>query len=163
VAEDDDIIEAHEAEFTADEQPVRRSNRGFWLIAGTLLVACVLLIVEIFANRGIKDTVAHAQHSLRVTESAARALVDEQGSLAAADAGSLAGRSSSVRFTGPTTASDDLDAVSVAAGPEGWGAAVMARPGACFYLRIVGDTTGYGSGTVCTGERALELATDTRW
>jgi hypothetical protein len=162
VTDDDDIIAAHEAEFAADG-PVRRSNRGFWLVLGTMLVACMFLVVEIFANRGMKDTVAHAQHSLRTTETAARALIEASGSPAAADAGSLAAREASLRFVGPSTASDDLDVVSVAAGPESWGAAVMARPEACFYLRIVDGTATYGTGTVCTGERALELATDTRW
>ncbi len=161
--DDDDIIEAHEAELAADAEPVRRSKRGFWLVAGTMLIACIVLVVEIFANRDIKDTIAHAQHSLRTTETAARALVEEGGSLAAADAGTLAGREPSLRFVGPSIASDDLDEVSVAAGAEAWAAAVMARPGACFYLKIAGDETTYGTGTVCTGAQALELATDTRW
>ena len=163
MTDDDDIIAAHEAEFAADAAPARRSNRGFWLVTGTMLVACMFLVVEIFANRGLKDTVAHAQHTLRTSETAAQALIDAGGSTAAADAGSLAAREASLRFVGPTTASDGLDVVSVAAGPEGWGAAVMARPDACFYLRIVGDETTYGSGTVCTGEQALALATDSRW
>jgi len=163
VPDDDDIIEAHEAELAADAEPVRRSKRGFWLVAGTMLIACIVLVVEIFANRDIKDTIAHAQHSLRTTETAARALVEEGGSLAAADAGTLAGREPSLRFVGPSIASDDLDEVSVAAGAEAWAAAVMARPGACFYLKIAGDETTYGTGTVCTGAQALVLATDTRW
>ena len=39
--------------------PGKRSNRGFWLVAGTMLAACVLLVVAIVANRGTKDAIAH--------------------------------------------------------------------------------------------------------
>ena len=67
---DDDIaVEDHE---TAEApSPARRSNRGFWLVAGALLVGCVFMLVEIFANFGMKDTIAHAEHTLRTAQAAA--------------------------------------------------------------------------------------------
>ena len=56
-----------------------------------------------------------------------------------------------------------LDVVSVSASESTWAAAVQARPGACFYLRLdEGADPRYGSGTECTGEAALS-ASDTRW
>ena len=59
--------------------------------------------------------------------------------------------------------STGLDQVSVATAGSAWGAAVQARPGACFYLHLTGtDTVLYGVGTVCTGQEALQ-ASDTQW
>jgi hypothetical protein len=158
---DDEIIAAHEAEFEADP-PRRRSNRGFWMVAIALLLACVFLIVEIFVNRGVKDTIAHSQHSLRTAETAARELADG-GSFADASAGALAGAERSLTYVGPATESDGLEVVSVSAAPEIWAAAVQVRPDACFYLKIQGDETTYGTGTLCTAEEALVKATDARW
>jgi len=158
---DDEIIAAHEAEFGAD-RPRRRSNRGFWMVAIALLLACVFLVVEIFVNRGVKDTIAHSQHSLRTAETAARELADG-GSFADASAGAMAGAEPSLAFVGPATESDGLEVVSVSAAPEIWAAAVQVRPEACFYLKIEGDETTYGTGTLCTAEEALVKATDPRW
>lgn len=158
--DDDEIIAAHEADFAAT--PPRRGGRGFWIVTIALLLACLVLVVEIFVNRGVKDTIAHAQFSLRTAETAARALA-ERGTLANADAGSLAAVEPGLRFVGPSTESEDLDTVSVSASPEVWAAAVQVRPDACFYLRIEGDTTSYGNGVGCTAERALVTETDSRW
>lgn len=157
---DDDIIAAHEADFS--QEPPRRSNRGFWLVALTLLVACLVLVVEIFLNRGVKDTIAHAQFSLRTAEDVARTLA-ERSTLAEADAGSMRLAEPDLRFVGPATASDDIDTLSISAAPEVWAAAVQVRPGACFYLKIEGGTTTYGNGVECTAEQALIRATDSRW
>ncbi len=60
-------------------------------------------------------------------------------------------------------ASFGLDVVSVSSSDTVWAAAVQARPGACFYIRLgVGADPRYGAGTDCTGEAAL-LAADPRW
>ena len=62
-----------------------------------------------------------------------------------------------------TDASSGLDQVSVAADATGWGAAVQAKPGACFYLHLTdAGAVFYGVGSVCTGQEALQ-ATDPRW
>jgi hypothetical protein len=141
----------------------RRTNRGFWLVAGAILAISSLLAVAILANRGLKDAVAHAQHSLRTAEAAAGRIRAETGSIGSADAAALEDRERSVTFLEGDVVSGDPDEVSVLANDRGWSAAVAARPEACFYLRVspAGDVT-YGSGTVCTGAAAAGAA-DSRW
>ena len=159
--DDDGPLAAYEAEF--DEPPPQRSNRGFWIVVVTLLVACVVLVVEIFANLGLKDTVAHAQFSLRQAQAVAERVRVETGSFVAADAAGLASRMPERTFVGPDQVSRGLDDLSVWATERGWAAAVSARPGACFYLRL--DPSGeqsFGTGTTCTGIAASGAA-DSRW
>ena len=157
----DEVIEAYERELA---DPTRhRSNRRFWLVLGSVGLACVVLVVEIFANRHIGDTIAHAQHSLRAAESAANLITQRTGSLAAADADGLAAEEPDLSYVGVDQPSRGLDQVSVVASSTGWAAAVQAQPGACFYLRL--DQDGYetyGVGTVCTARQALS-AVDERW
>jgi hypothetical protein len=162
VLDDDDILEAYERQMSEVPRP-QRTNRGFWLVAGTMLLAAVVLLVEIFANRGIKDTIAHAQRSLRLAQAAAERVHEDSSSYLDASADDLASGESSLSFRGPHDASSGLDDVSVASSDLEWAAAVQARPGACFYLRL--DAEGrvfYGSGVVCTGAEALG-ASDSRW
>ncbi|HEX6844148.1 MAG TPA: hypothetical protein VF235_03440, partial [Actinomycetota bacterium] len=145
--------------------PVRRSNRGFWLVAGTMLVASVFLLVEIFVNFDTKDTIAHTQDSLRRAAALAEDVRADGFSFDGADAAGLADAAPSSRlvFLDGDTPSAGLDEVSVAAEGDEWGATVRARPGACFYLHLTGDgQTLYGVGTDCRGTAALE-ATDDRW
>jgi hypothetical protein len=161
VRDDEDILEAYEAEF-ATPLP-RRSNRGFWLVAGAMIVAGVVLFVGIFANRGLKDTVAHAQFSLRTAQAQAQAVRDETGSFAGADATGLASRTGTLTFVGPDDVSRGLEELSVLVDDRGWAAAVSARPRACFYLRLELDgEVSYGAGTLCTGREAAN-ADDSRW
>ena len=147
--------------------PRRRSNRGFWLVLGAILAASALLIVEIFANREVGETIGRAQHDLRVAEAAARRVVRDTGSFegagaAALDAAALDGGALSV--VGPDEVSAGLGQVSVYADATTGAAAVSARPRACFYLKLVvgDDEPAYGVGTTCTGRAALD-ARDTRW
>jgi hypothetical protein len=160
--DDDDIIAAHEAEFAADRAGRRPSNRGFWLVTVSILLACVVMVVAIFWNRDIKDTIAHAQSSLRTSAAAAERLA-ERGSYADATAGALAEAEPGLVFVGPATASTGLEVVSVAASPDVWAAAVQVRPEACFYLLIAGGETRYGTGTECTADQALVRSTEPRW
>ena len=51
--------------------PPRLGGRGFWVVAAALVFASVFVIVEIFANLGMKDTIGHAEHSLEVAQAAA--------------------------------------------------------------------------------------------
>ena len=55
-----------------------------------------------------------------------------------------------VRYVGPDTASTGPGEASVVASPGEWAAAVQARPGACFYIRLTdtGNVT-YGVGAGC--------------
>jgi hypothetical protein len=146
----------------ADAVAPGRRNRGFWMVAGTMALASIVVVVAIVSNLGVKNTIAHAQHSLLLVQSAAQSIRTETGGFGSADASGLA--VAELDLVGPDTASTDLDQVSVFADASTWAAAVEARPGACFYLRIgpSGDPT-YGSGTVCTGREAERSALDTDW
>jgi hypothetical protein len=164
--DDDELIKAYESEF-ADQAPLRRSNRGFWLVLGTLLVASIVMLVEIFANRPIANTIGHAQHTLRVAQAGAEQRFAETGTFTGADAAGLAasgiGATDGLTFVPAGEPSSGLDSVSVYASGTEWAAAVEATPGACFYLRLrAGEDELYGVGTVCTGDQARE-ATDPRW
>ena len=140
-----------------------RRNRGFWLVAGSIGLACVLLVAAILYNAPMKETIGHAEDTLRVAQGAANRIHDSGGSFASADAAALAAADPSHTYREGATASTGLDDVSIATGPTSWAAAVQARPGACFYLHLT-DAGGifYGVGTVCTGSVAMH-ATDPRW
>ena len=161
--DDDDIIEAYERQLAEPEPARPRSNRGFWIVAGTIAVASVVIVVEIFANRDIKDSIAHAQFSLRAAQAAAESIEAAAGTFAAATPAALAEDEASLTFLGAQEASRSLSEVSVAATETEWGAAVQTRPGACFYLHLrSGEDPLYGFGTECTGLVALD-AIDPRW
>jgi hypothetical protein len=161
MAADDEVIRAHDAEL--GPEPMPRTNRGFWIIAGTLLVSGVFLIVEIFANRPIATSIGHAQSTLRKAQAAAEAVQDRTGSFQDADVNGLAEEETGLTFRSADETSVGLDDVSVSASDTVWAAAVQVRPGACFYIRLdVGEDPRYGAGTGCTGEIAL-LARDSRW
>ncbi|MGZ4150157.1 MAG: hypothetical protein ACXVQJ_08975 [Actinomycetota bacterium] len=161
--DDDEILGAYERELS-EEPPARpRSNRGFWMVVGTIGIACIVMVVEILVNRPLGNDIGHAQYSLRTAEAGASHLLQETGTLDRADAQGLATVAKGVRYVGPDAASTAPDQASVVAEPGVWAAAVQARPGACFYIRLTdaGDVT-YGAGTGCTGRDAL-AASDTQW
>jgi hypothetical protein len=161
VATDDEIIRAYDDEL--GPEPTPRSNRRFWLVAGAMALGGIVLIVEIFANRNIADTIGHAQHTLRQAQAGAELIRSRTGSFEEAGAEELAQDLPELAFRDEGDASFGLDVVSVSASETTWAAAVQARPGACFYLRLdVGSDPSYGSGGECSGEAALQ-AEDTRW
>jgi hypothetical protein len=126
-------------------------------------VGGVFLIVEIFANRPLATSIGHAQDTLRRAQVAAELVRSRTGSFGDADVDALGEDLPDLSFRPADEASVGLDDVSVAASETVWAAAVQARPGACFYLRLdVGADPRYGAGTECTGEAAL-LAADPRW
>ena len=138
-------------------------RRGFWIVFGAMAFGCLFVVIEIFANFGMKDTIAHAEHSLRVAQAAAERVRELDGSVADADQVRLSAVEPSLRWIAGDVPSDGLDTASVATTVDAWAAAVQARPGACFYLRLQDeDIVLYGVGTVCTGEEALQ-ASDDRW
>ena len=59
--DDDDILDAYEDELGSGIQPRPRSNRGFWLVAGSFALAGMILVGEIVANRPLKDEIGHAR------------------------------------------------------------------------------------------------------
>jgi hypothetical protein len=157
----DDVIRAYEDEL--GPAPVPRSNRGFWVVAGTLLLGGAFLLVEIFANRPLANSIGHAQDTLRRAQAAAEIVHGRTGSFEEADAVALEEDVADLSFRPANEASVGLNDVSVAASETVWAAAVQARPGACFYIRLgVGADPRYGAGTECTGQAAL-LAADPRW
>jgi hypothetical protein len=161
MAIDDEVIRAYEEEF--GPEPTPRSNRGFWIVAGTLLVSGVFLIVEIFANRPLANSIGHAQNTLIRAQAAAETVQTRTGSFQGADARALGEDLTDVTFRSGDGSSVGLDDVSVSASDTVWAAAVQVRPGACFYIRLgAGADPRYGAGTECTGEVAL-LANDPRW
>jgi hypothetical protein len=161
MAADDDLIRAYDEEL--GPEPMPRSNRGFWIVAGTLLVGGVFLLVEIFANRPLANSIGHAQDSLRRAQTAAETVHSRTASFEEADPESLEADVPDLTFLAGDQASFGLDVVSVSASEHVWAAAVQARPGACFYIRLdVGEDPRYGAGTGCTGEEAL-LANEPRW
>lgn len=161
MAADDELIRAYDEEL--GPEPMIRSSRGFWLVAGTLLVGGMFLIVEIFANRHLANSIGHAQDSLRRAQAAAEIALSRTASFQEADPASLEDDVPDLSFLPADEESFGLDVVSVAASDRSWAAAVQARPGACFYIHLaVGEDARYGAGTECTGEAAL-LANDPRW
>lgn len=166
--DDEEIIESYERELGPEPGPGRRrAGRGFWIVLVTIVAASALLVVEIFANRGVADTIGRAQHDLRVAEAAARSLGSRAGSFEQAGAQALheAGLDGgALSVVGPDTPSSGLGEVSVYADDTSWAAAVSVRPNACFYLKLVVGRPDalYGSGTECTGRAALD-SRDPRW
>jgi hypothetical protein len=161
MATDDDLIRAYDEEL--GPEPLPRSNRGFWVVAGTLLLGSVFLLVQIFANRPLANSIGHAQDTLRRAQAAAEVVHGRTGSFEGADAIALEEDVTDLSFRPVDEASVGLNDVSVAASDTVWAAAVQARPGACFYIRLgVGADPRYGAGTECTGEAALSAA-DPRW
>ena len=140
-----------------------RHNRGFWLVAGSIGLACVFLVAAILYNAPMKETIGHAEDTLGVAQAAAQRIHDASGSFGDAAAAALAAADPSHTYRDGASASTGLDDVSIATAPTSWAAAVQARPGACFYLHLT-DAGGvfYGVGTVCTGSVAMH-ATDPRW
>lgn len=164
--DDEEILEAYEREL-GGPPPSPRRKRGFGVVAGVLGLACVFLLVEIFANRSIGDDIGNAQHDLRVGQAAATAVHTETGSYAAADADGLsgsAGAGTGLAYVGPDEASQRLGQLSVYANGITWAAAVQIRPGACFYLKLTAGAPDplYGVGTECTARQAL-TSKDDRW
>jgi hypothetical protein len=140
-----------------------RHNRGFWLVVGGIGLASVLLVAAILYNAPMKETIGHAEDTLRVAQAAAQRIHDSGGSFGSADAAALAAADTSHTYRDGTTPSAGLDDVSITTGAASWAAAVQARPGACFYLHLTdGGEVFYGVGTVCTGSAAMN-ATDPRW
>jgi hypothetical protein len=143
------------------DAPARRSNRGFWIVTGALVFSCVFVVIEIFANFGTKDTIAHAEFSLRKAQTAV-GTAGQQGT-AEIDPVRMAAIEPTLLWVDGDQESTGLQVVSLATQGAAWGVAVMAKPGACFYLHQTGSgEVFYGVGTVCTGQEALQ-ATDPRW
>jgi len=149
---------------TDDGAPAPRGRgRSAWIVFAALGFACVFVVVEIFANLGIKDSIGHAEQTLTVAQAAAGRAFTADGSFNGADHTRMAAVEPSLQWIAAGDQATGLNEVSVATQDGNWGAAVEARPGACFYLHLTSDGgTFYGVGTSCTGQEALQ-ATDPSW
>ena len=148
-----------------DEVGPRRSNRGFWIIATATAMVGVVMVVAIFANRPLKDTIAHTESDLNGALALAQRIRSSSGTFAGADAESLAAvDEDDRRYVGADEASGGPGTVSVYASANVWAAAVEARPDACFFIKqAIGEDVAYGVATgTCTGRAAL-AARDDRW
>ena len=96
---------------------------------------------------------AAAQGTLGRAAVVAQTLHAERGDYTA-DLATLQGFDPGLHLTsGP---SQDVNTVSYAAGPNGFGAAVESDSGTCWWLSLDADgVTAYGSGTPCTGQAAI--------
>jgi hypothetical protein len=166
VADDDDILEAYEPEFDgAPFEPLpRRSNRGFWMVAGTMALGAVVLMVEIFANRPMVNAISRTENDLKTSLRAAERIFAGGGSFTPADAESLAETVEGRTYVDADRSASSPGTVSVYASGQTWAAASPTEQGTCFYLKqVAGEDTLYlvADGD-CTGTEALE-ATETTW
>ncbi len=134
----------------------RAAGRGFWIVMVAIATICAVLLVAIFANRPLVNTIAQSESELRHALGEAQRQYAESGTFENADAVSLIAIDPQLRYTAADIASPGPGFVSVYASATVWAAAVRARTGACFWIKqAAGQDTKYGIGTVCTGTAAL--------
>jgi hypothetical protein len=144
------------------EDPLPRSNRGFWIVATSLALVSILMVIAIFANRPLKDTIAHTESDLDGALLLAQRVQSSSGTFTDADAASLARIDGGRDYVGPDEASSGPGSVSVYASADVWAATVQARPQACFFIKqVIGEDTAYGvAAGECTGRAALAASAD---
>ena len=88
----------------------------------------MFVVVEIFANLGLKDTIGHAEHTLTVAQAAAGTVATNDGSLDDADHLRLAAVEPSLQWIPGAEQSTGLDQVSVATANGGLGSGGPSTP-----------------------------------
>jgi hypothetical protein len=166
VPDDDDMLEAYERELDGEPfQPLpRRSNRGFWMVAGTIGLGAIVLMVEIFANRPMVNSISRTENDLKVSLRAAERIYADGGSFTPADAGALAATVGGRTYVDASRSASVPGTVSVYASGTTWAAASPTAQGTCFYVKQVAaeDTLYLVADGDCTGTEAL-AARDTQW
>ena len=166
MSEDDDILDAYAREL--DDVPFeplpRRSNRGFWMVAGTMALGAVVLMVEIFANRPMVNAISRTENDLTTSLRVAERIYSDGGSFTAAGADALAASVEGRTYVEATRSAFSPGTVSVYASGQTWAAASPSEQGTCFYLKqVAGEDTRYQvADGDCTGEEALAADQD-RW
>jgi len=154
--QDDDLLDGDERYPAA-----RPSNRRFWIVVVAFGTTCVVVLVALFANLPLVNSIARAQFELRHAESLAEERFGDSGSFSQADAESLARLDDSLAYVEGDVESLHAGTVSVYATATVWAAAVQVRPDACFFIkRLAGRALRYGAGETCTGEAALAANQD---
>ena len=131
-----------------------------------MLVGRTFLIVEIFANRPLANSIGHAQDSLRRAQAAAGDRLRPHRFVPGGGCGSLEEDVPDLTFPPGDEASIGLDVVSVSASDSGVGAAVQTRPGACFYVHLqvgAGRSLRRRDGVHRRGRAARERSPLVRW
>ena len=164
--DDDDILEAYEQELDDPvfREPMRHSNRGFWMVAITIVLGGVVLMVEIFANRPMVNAISRTEHDLKIAlRNAERAFADG-GSFTSADAAALGANDRDRTYVTADEPASVPGTVSVYASGNTWAAASPTQQGTCFYLKQVAgqDTLYMVADGACTGREAL-AATGSQW
>ena len=166
MADDDDILEAYEQELDdpAFREPMRRSNRGFWMVAITIVLGGIVLMVEIFANRPMVNSISRTEHDLKIALWNAERVFADGGSFASADAQALGAIDAERTYVGADDSAQVPGTVSVYASGVTWAAASPTEQGTCFYVKQVAgqDTLFRVSDGDCTGREALG-ATESQW
>ena len=164
--EDDDILEVYERELGAEPLGPRpqRSNRGFWVVVGTMVLGAIILMVEIFANRPMVNAIARTENDLETSLAAAERIYADGGSFTPADADALEAVVEGRTFVDADIHAPSPGTVSVYAAGTTWAAASPTAQGTCFYVKqIAGAAPLYmvADGD-CTGTEAL-VADQPRW
>jgi hypothetical protein len=135
-----------------------RSNRGFWIVVGSMALAGAVLVVLIVVSRpqARRGAVAYAQSNLRRVAQVAAAISERDGSLAAATPARLHAILTDLLFIDPDQSSNDPEVVSVYASANRWVGAIRAETGGCFWLRLEDHHPEpvVGTGTDCSGDAA---------
>ncbi len=164
--DDDDILEAYEQELDdpAFHEPMRRSNRGFWMVAITIVLGGIVLMVEIFANRPMVNAISRTEHDLKVALRNADRVFADGGTFSAADAETLGAIDIGRTYVGADESASAPGTVSVYSSGDTWAAASPSQQGTCFYLKQVAaqDTLYLVADGACTGREAL-VATESQW
>ena len=157
--DDDEVLETYEQELEEPFEPMpARSNRGFWMVAGTIFLGGVVLMVEIFANRPQVNAISRTENDLRVAFRHAELIYSDGGSFTPAGAAGLAAIDQGRTYVDADTSVSAPGTVSVYASGSTWAEASRAAQGTCFYLmKEAGLTTRYlvADGD-CTAREALK-------
>ncbi len=164
--DDDDILEAYEAEFdgsTLEPMP-RHANRGFWMVAGTMALGAVILLVEIFAHRPMVNAISRTENDLESALRTAERIYADGGTFTVADAEALGDADDARTYVDADRSATSPGIVSVYASGDTWAASSPTAQGTCFSVKqVAGEDTRYlVADGACTGIEALG-ATDTRW
>ena len=164
--DDDDILEAYEAEFdgSPSEPTPRHGNRGFWMVAGTMALGAVILLVEIFANRPMVNAISRTENDLEAALRTAERIYADGGTFTAADAEALGDADDARTYVDADRSATSPGIVSVYASGDTWAASSPTAQGTCFSVKqVAGEDTRYlVADGACTGIEALG-ATDTQW
>ena len=164
--DDDEVLETYEQELDGADliRPRRASNRGFWMVAATIALGAIVLMVEIFANRPMVNSISRTENDLKAALRAAERIYTEGGSFTPADAEALGADDADRRYVEADQPADRSGTVSVYASGDTWAASSPTRSGTCFSIKQVAgqETTYLVSDGDCTGMEALQADQD-RW